>query len=182
MHFLFGFSGRINRAKMWLFLLVAIVWTIVAEVVAIFGLHWSHYMQALQDFTKAGHPFGPAPQPIPDPITGNAWIAVGIIALLVLLLIVASFAVYVKRLHDRNKSAWWLLAYTGLPWLLNIFVWTTGPMHGGFPLGLFQGPMGMARGAAYVVCLLIALWVFIEFYFFRGTKGENRFGPDPLAK
>jgi len=28
---------------------------------------------------------------------------------------------------------------------------------------------------------LISLWVFIELYFFRGTAGDNRFGPDPLA-
>ncbi len=182
MHFLFGFSGRINRAKMWLFLLVAVIWEIVAIVVAMFGLRWSHYLQALQDFAKAGQPFAPAPQPIPDPVTGNDWIAVAVVAVMVLLFIVAALAVFVKRLHDRNKSAWWLLAYTVLPWLLNIFVWTAGPMHGGLPMALFQGPMGMARGVAYVVCAVIGLWVFIEFYFFRGTKGENRFGPDPLVK
>ena len=27
----------------------------------------------------------------------------------------------------------------------------------------------------------IALWFFIEFFFFKGTQGPNRFGPDPLG-
>jgi uncharacterized membrane protein YhaH (DUF805 family) len=27
----------------------------------------------------------------------------------------------------------------------------------------------------------VALWFFVELGFFRGTRGPNRFGPDPLA-
>jgi uncharacterized membrane protein YhaH (DUF805 family) len=37
------------------------------------------------------------------------------------------------------------------------------------------------RRAGNVLACLIALWVFIEPYFLRGTHGENRFAPDPLA-
>jgi len=182
MHYLFGFSGRINRAKMWLFFLVTIVWEIVVALVAIFGLHWSQYLQALQEFTHhRPSPFAPAPFPIPDPLSGTAWIAVALIALLLVLYVVAYLAVYLKRLHDRNKGASWLLLYFVLPWVLNAVVWFGGPMRGGFPLGLFVGPIGIVRGAAYLGALVIALWVFIELYFFRGTKGDNRFGPDPLA-
>ena len=182
MHYLFGFSGRINRAKMWLFLLVGIIWEIVVGLVAFFGLHWSHYLKALHDFSLAGRPFAPAPLPIPDPVSGTAWYAVAVIALLVVLFFVACLAVYVKRLHDRNKSAWWLLLYTVLPWVLNGIVWLSGPMHGGTPLNLFVGPIGIVRGIAYLGVAAIGIWVFIEFFFFRGTKGDNRFGHDPLAK
>jgi len=182
MHYLFGFGGRINRAKMWLFFLVTLGWELVVGLVAIFGLHWSHYLQALQDFTQAGRPFAPAPMPIPDPVGGTAWYAVAAIVLLLVLYVVAYFAVYVKRLHDRNKSAWWLILYALVPMVLNAFVWVSGSMHAGWPVGLFAGPVGIARGAAYVVACVIGIWVFIELYFFRGTTGENRFGPDPLAK
>ena len=182
MHYLFGFSGRINRAKMWLFLLVGIIWEIVVGLVAFFGLHWSHYLKALHDFSLAGRPFAPAPLPIPDPLGGSDWITVAVIALLLVLFFVACFAVYVKRLHDRNKSTWWLLLYVGLPWILDVVVWNFGPMPGGVPMGLFVGPMGIVRGIAYLGVMVIGIWVFIEFFFFRGTKGENRFGPDPLAK
>jgi uncharacterized membrane protein YhaH (DUF805 family) len=183
MHYLFGFSGRINRAKMWLFLLVTLGWELAVGLVAIFGLHWSHYLQALQEFTNVRpSPFAPAPMPIPDPVGGTAWVAVAVIALMILLYFVAYFAIVVKRLHDRNKSAKWLLLYIAVPWALSTFVWLSGPMRGGWPVELFAGPMGMARGAAYVVASIIGIWIIIEFYFFRGTKGDNRFGPDPLAK
>ncbi|MDR3527367.1 MAG: DUF805 domain-containing protein [Rhizomicrobium sp.] len=182
MHYLFGFSGRINRAKMWLFFLISIIWEIVVGLVAILGLHWSHYLQALKTFTENRHsPFDPAPFPIPDAVAGTAWFAVGGIALLFVLFIVAYFAVFVKRLHDRNKSASWLLVFVALPWVLDIVVLATGSV-GGLPQGLFVGPVGIVRGVAYVLVCLIGLWAFIELYFLRGTRGENRFGPDPLAK
>ena len=29
--------------------------------------------------------------------------------------------------------------------------------------------------------LLVALWFLIELGFLRGTEGDNRYGPDPLA-
>jgi uncharacterized membrane protein YhaH (DUF805 family) len=87
----------------------------------------------------------------------------------------------VKRLHDRNKSASWLILYVAVPWALHLFVWLSGPMLGSLPSGFFADPMGTVRGVAYLTALAIGLWVFIELYFFRGTQGDNRFGPDPLA-
>ena len=29
---------------------------------------------------------------------------------------------------------------------------------------------------------LVSLWAFVEIYCLSGTVGDNRFGPDPLAK
>jgi uncharacterized membrane protein YhaH (DUF805 family) len=183
LHYLFGFSGRINRAKMWLFLLATFVWEIVLIPVAIFGLHWTHYLQALQSFTQSEHsPFAPAPIPLPDPISGTAWIGVGVIALIVALYVVAYFAVFLKRLHDRNKGAIWLIPFLVVPWGLNAFVWFSGPMVQGWPHALFVGPMGMARSVAYLIVVVLGLWALVELYFLRGTSGDNRFGPDPLAK
>ena len=37
------------------------------------------------------------------------------------------------------------------------------------PLQIFQAPAGNG------------LWAFVELYCLRGTEGENRYGPDPLA-
>ena len=31
------------------------------------------------------------------------------------------------------------------------------------------------------VAALISLWAFVELYCLRGTVGDNRYGPDPLA-
>lgn len=61
----------------------------------------------------------------------------------VVFVIWASFAVTLKRCHDRDRSGWFLL------------------------IGLIP--------------LIGALWLLVELAFLKGTSGENRFGPDPLA-
>jgi len=182
MGYLFGFKGRINRAKIWLFILVTIGWEIVVGLVAVFGLRWTNYLhsvQAMTDSSKAWNAPVGAPMPWPDPISGTGWVAAGVILLLVVLYFISLLAVYTKRLHDRNKSAGWLVPFVAVPWILNIFVMTTGP--GPFPMGLWMGQLGTARGVAYLVACVVVLWAFIELFCLRGTNGENRFGPDRLG-
>jgi uncharacterized membrane protein YhaH (DUF805 family) len=125
MSYLFSFEGRINRAKIWLFILVSIGWEIVIGLVAAFGLRWTNYFHNVRTFAATRPPVGHAPIPWPDPLSGTGYVAAGIILLLLLLYVIAYLAIYTKRLHDRDKSAWWLLLYFVTPWLLNIFVWTS---------------------------------------------------------
>ncbi|MGD0864821.1 MAG: DUF805 domain-containing protein [Rhizomicrobium sp.] len=73
-----------------------------------------------------------------------------------------SLTIGVKRLHDRNKNGLWIILFIYVPWAL------------GF---LHSDPMGVFRIAA----LALNIWAFIELYCLRGTRGDNRFGPDPLA-
>jgi uncharacterized membrane protein YhaH (DUF805 family) len=40
----------------------------------------------------------------------------------------------------------------------------------------------MGWNAADLIATILALWAFIELFFFRGTAGENRYGPNPLAR
>jgi uncharacterized membrane protein YhaH (DUF805 family) len=179
MSYLFSFQGRINRAKIWLFILVTLAWEIAIGLVAVFGLSWTNYAHNVKAFTGADPPVSPAPVPWPDPVSGTGRIAVGVIALLILLYFVALLAVYTKRLHDRNKNAWWLLPFVIIPWGLTIFHWAAAPNI--FAMGPLLGPLGMGPGMAYLVSTILGLWAFIELFFFRGTAGENRFGPDPLG-
>lgn len=182
MSYLFSFQGRINRAKIWLFILVTLAWEIVIGLVAMFGLSWTNYvhsLHAMAENSKAGYAPGRAPLPWPDPISGTNKVALAVIALLVLLYAVALLAVYTKRLHDRNKSAWWLLPFVFIPWGLAVFHSVAAPNV--FAMGPFFGPLGMGPGMAHLVGTILGLWAFIELFFFRGTSGENRFGPDPLG-
>jgi uncharacterized membrane protein YhaH (DUF805 family) len=79
------------------------------------------------------------------------------------------FAVVIKRLHDRDKSGWYVLLY----WV--------GP-------GLFQGiaeKAGRTQPLAivvYVAGAALAIWAVVELGFLRGTAGPNRYGPDPLDR
>jgi uncharacterized membrane protein YhaH (DUF805 family) len=122
---------------------------------------------------------GPPPLPWPDPISGTDWIPIGAIALLVLFYFVALLAVYKKRLHDRNKSAWWLLPFVFIPLGLDVLHWAAVPNI--FALSPLFGPLGIGRGTAHLIGAILGLWAFIELFFFRGTSGPNRYGPDPLA-
>ena len=71
-------------------------------------------------------------------------------------------AVSIKRLHDRNKSGWWLLPFIGA---------TGFYTH-------FGNTLGVVAPYAGLVVLVLFLWGFVEMAFLKGTSGYNRFGPD----
>ena len=166
-HYLFGFHGRINRAKIWLFVLIAIVVEIAAMI--LFSLFFG--LSAMTMFAAGVHPG--------SLLAGGAMALLGTVLLLALCvaLIVAGFAVAVKRLHDRDKSAAWLLVFYVLPLVLDVigaavaFSGRSGDMGSTNPLGAVFS----------LAALGIAIWAFVELYCLRGTVGDNRFGPDPLA-
>lgn len=70
-------------------------------------------------------------------------------------------AVSVRRLHDRNKSGHWAWLYLGVPALLN---------------GLSSDPTGLT-----LIGFVITIWYLVDCGFLRGTRGPNRYGPDPLG-
>jgi uncharacterized membrane protein YhaH (DUF805 family) len=78
-----------------------------------------------------------------------------------------------RRLHDRNKSAWWLLLFQGLPFLLSAIgaIARVGGEEGGMA----------ASEAVSVLSLPVSIWAFVELGCLKGTAGSNRFGEDPLA-
>ena len=96
---------------------------------------------------------------------------------LMLVLLWPTLAVSERRLHDRGKSGWWLLLFFLAPIVLSaVKLSLTGEM----------GVRGYARPttAATVISLVsfvIILWGFIEMGLLRGTRGDNKYGPDPLA-
>jgi uncharacterized membrane protein YhaH (DUF805 family) len=80
--------------------------------------------------------------------------------------LLAGLAIGIKRLHDRNKSGWWLLLFWVVPGLLQ------------------GGGMGMGQESAGLIATLagaaISIWGFVEIGCLRGTTGPNGYGPDPL--
>ena len=139
----FSFSGRINRAKYWLVSLInlAILLTAVGAMI-------------LQTALGAG-------------FVANASLTWLLVGLIVLTTMISSYAVAAKRLHDRDKSAWWIVAYYVVPGIISAAVGPSGS----------QGTVLIAS----LISFLIYLAVFIDLGCLRGTIGDNRFGPDPLA-
>src|SRR5713226_1091938 len=85
-HLLFGFSGRINRAKYWLWVLLYVISAIIVGVIIYIA---------------------------------NSEMIAGILQLVFgIAVFISSLAVMTKRLHDRDKSAWWLLVFVIAPTIL----------------------------------------------------------------
>ncbi|MCG7393033.1 DUF805 domain-containing protein [Microvirga sp. ACRRW] len=85
---------------------------------------------------------------------------------LILIIVIANYAMVIRRYHDRNRSGWWLIASFGI----NL---------GGY----FAEQLERTHPTVFLLlalALLIAnLWFLIELFFRRGTIGPNRFGEDP---
>ena len=174
--YLFSFDGRVNRAKFWLSFFILLGWMIfimfimwatafamllawsehggpievcfgIQEIFALTGrlLHGSF---SLLDASKlAGNLFG---------VTVFMWIML---------------AVAIKRLHDRDRSGWWIVPFFVVPsFSEDIAGWLDDSI-----LSLLAFPIGLAL---FILCI----WGFIELGFLRGSFRTNRFGPNPLGK
>ena len=102
-----------------------------------------------------------------------------------LVLILPSLAVTARRLHDTDRTAWWMLLYL-IPILGGIVLaivalallginafdpWQAGDVEWG------------VIGVLFLVWFLgsVAAWiVLLVFQILPGTVGPNRYGPDPL--
>jgi uncharacterized membrane protein YhaH (DUF805 family) len=145
---LFSFNGRINRAKYWLAVLIyLVVWTAFIALC----LMWLGGTSIDNLFSVAG--------------------AVLLIWLIGFILLIAGIwsglAVGVKRLHDRDKSGWWILLFWLGPSILGGWQTATPDLGGGFIFSL--------------VGLAIWIWAFVELGCLPGTSGPNQYGPDPLG-
>jgi uncharacterized membrane protein YhaH (DUF805 family) len=98
-----------------------------------------------------------------------------------------------------GRQTYWLKYF--LPWLgLNIVAAiidaTTGVPAAGLVVGLVGIWVGIAAGAKrchdrdrtgwfqliVLIPIIGAIWLLIELGFLKGSEGENRFGPDPVAE
>jgi uncharacterized membrane protein YhaH (DUF805 family) len=139
---LFSFSGRLNRKPYWLttLVLVLIVFVIIALV---FGIGGAGLLTG--DMSELG-------------------VAFLILLLAYIPLLWIGLAISAKRLHDRNKSAWWLVLFYLVPGILQ-------------GIGEYAGDVGIILTLAGVA---ISIWALVELGFLRGTVGPNQYGPDPL--
>ncbi len=181
--YLFGFSGRINRAKIWLFVLIVIATVIVTAVIAVFGFDWTATIASI----KAQAPLAPhTPLDYAKIVRPGSKGIISLVALIVIALIVlayiwAKLAIYAKRLHDRARSAWWLLLYVGAPIVLHGYAChtLTGPFAHAGPHPLLHN-LTLPGQIAYWVAFAISVWVFLDLFCFKGSKGANRYGRDPF--
>jgi uncharacterized membrane protein YhaH (DUF805 family) len=158
--FLFRFEGRINCAKYWLATLSILcgmisVLLLLAILIIILGIGGPLAINLV--VISASIRF-----------TGEASLLPQIVIIPMTVFFAWRFAAAsIKRLHDRNKSGWWLVPFFIAPSLLDKLAdWLENPVLAGLAGALAFG---------------LGVWCFVELFCLRGAKAPNRFGPDPLA-
>lgn len=158
-HLLFSFSGRIGRQSWWLAsLAVAFVAGMASSLIEVAAKTSGH--GAIDPQTQEFVPSWPY--------------IVGILALGLVNLWI-SCAIAAKRLHDRDRTGWWLV----VPMIA---------IAAGFAVIAFSSSLPEDRSSPYLILgiaiMLVAtsfgIWLTIELGFLKGIAGPNRFGPDPL--
>jgi uncharacterized membrane protein YhaH (DUF805 family) len=146
----FGFKGRINRAKFWL---ATLIYAVVDMAARGAESAWS-WLGATHGFD---YPF--LIQILCSGFELALWIS--------------CLAVFAKRLHDRDKSGWWLLVLYVAPVAVVLLAGLIGTMNSHFG--------GFAARVCIMAVFAFFIWFFVELGCLPGTRGYNRYGRDPLA-
>jgi uncharacterized membrane protein YhaH (DUF805 family) len=163
---LFSFEGRINRAKYWLATLIILCWMILTLLLVVAigirsGIDTALSINIIGISASIHYTYD-------DPASKVALFPQIVTIPMTFFFAVCYAAVSIKRLHDRNKSGWWIVPFIVATGLYDQF----GGWLGGSWAAVF---IGWATYIAFV-------WGLVEMYCLKGTRGPNRFGPDPLAR
>ena len=140
--FFLSLHGRVSRQEFWLGYIGIVV---VALILA----------RALPHHSGAVY-FIPG-EALRDEATRSALSWLGWLGLISLALSWPVIAIYAKRLHDLNLSAWWLLLLPAVTFV--------------------AGTSGLDGVNVVAYCLLL-----LALGFLPGSNGPNRFGEDPRAR
>ena len=172
--FLFSFEGRINRAKYWYAAFASSISCLVFMAIvaaAIGGIFGAGVKSVDVDFLNVlRHPLSlpfhaSFSNAGPNSAAALSFYAIGTPIFVVGLWFLA--AATIKRLHDRDKSGWWIFPfYIAPPLLQRLWDWLDNP-----DLALLVSALAFGLG----------VWCFVELFCLKGASAPNRFGPDPLA-
>jgi uncharacterized membrane protein YhaH (DUF805 family) len=86
------------------------------------------------------------------------------------------FALSVKRLHDRDRTGWWLaVKYPAIVVAIGLGWASLAQPYGE------RVPLSTVAVFTVIATAGLVLWLFVEIGFLSGTKGPNRYGPDPVG-
>lgn len=146
-----NFNGRAQRKEFWMFYLFYMIFAIIAMVV-------DNILGTVFTFGEGYYEVRAA----------SGWISL----LYGLALMIPTLAATVRRLHDTNRSGFWLLYpfLTIIPILLGIMISSAGFIE----LGIFL----VAISYLAMIGLFITVFVFTVL---DSTPGTNNYGPSPTV-
>jgi len=180
------FEGRSRRSEFWLWVLLRFLIGVAMAVVA---------LALLVPFFSQMATHSQMDQAQVAPFMGRLFLIYPLYTLVGLGLLLPTLAVAVRRLHDTNRSGLWLLMPVGVAVgglillmiagiILAVSAGVAAAQHNTSAAGTagVAGAMGIILAyVVYMVALFAAEIVMLVFFVTEGTKGPNRFGPDPKA-
>jgi uncharacterized membrane protein YhaH (DUF805 family) len=168
-NYLFGFNGRINRAKWWIFALIAIVYTVIIQYVVMRNIAVTFIIYLLLQVPLWYVAVAVNIKRLHDRNKGAIW------ALLFpgIPIVISAYTTYLS---------WG--AYAAVSAMSQA---TTQEEMQAAATAAQEAAQGMmaGMGSMYWVLLIIELvavvWAIVELGCLKGTTGDNQYGPDPLA-
>ena len=167
--YLFRFDGRINRALFWQALLIVLLLAgllgLIGKAIHVLNGQSSFTSSLTFDFDDLFKVVDPRAYRLPPSADPASLILKAVGTSLFLWIYLATA---IKRLHDRDRSGWWIVPFFVMP-------------------GLFSQFSDLLPDSSWVLAIVLVmqiswLWGFVEIFCLRGSLGSNRFGPDPLAE
>ena len=171
--YLFRFDGRINRALLWQALLIVALLAglleIAGQVIGILaGTRSTLKLGIAIDFDFGLDDLFKLVDPRVSRQLASADLPTAILrASSMALFLWIYLATAIKRLHDRNRSGWWIALFFFVPGLYSQF-------SDLLPHSKWMLPFSLGASTLW-------LWGLVEMFIVPGSSGHNRFGADPLA-
>lgn len=166
--YLFGFEGRINRAKYWLAVLIILGLMIFLMLLLVVPANTLFGTTKINVDITLAHLFAMFDPRSYRGLTRADLGSIAFQAIIIPPVLWMFLATSVKRLHDRDRSGWWLLVFFVLPDLC-------GQLAEWLPDSYWVAFVVWPVPACY-------LWGAVEMYILPGTRSTNRFGPNPLGR
>ncbi len=171
------FQGRARRSEFWLWVLFRII------VGAVTGTIGMTLMFSGMNFQN----------PDPSQFMGRYFQVMPLFQLINLALLLPTIAVGVRRLHDINRTGWWLVMpiAVSVVGVILFFIFfgaqifamaSTGSSMSDEQSLKFAFSMFGSLFLCIVLPILIAEIVMLVFYCTDGTRSANRFGADPKGR
>ena len=169
------FSGRSRRMEYWMWQVLKLIvfGGFVILFLILFGVAFANFEETKDPSQLIA-------------VGGGALLLWLVCMILALAIIIPDIAVGVRRLHDTNRTGWWILAPLG-SYFIGIIV--AGALAGS---GATMAPgdqtangLLMAGGLVGLVAMLVTLvlaLILLVFMFLDGTPGPNKYGPDPKGR
>lgn len=171
------FQGRSRRSEFWLWILFRIA------VGAVLGTISISVLMSGMNFQN----------PDPSQFVGRYFSVMPIVQLVNLGLLLPTIAVAVRRLHDINRTGWWVImpVVVAIAGVILFFIFAGTQLFSAMSAG---GAMTDEQGLKFAfgmfgslflfifLPILIAEIVMLVFYVTDGTPTANRFGPDPKGR